>query len=184
MGKNIKAYLLVAFTFLAFNIGNNVALSQEKNDSIKSESLVLVHSPKKATLYSTFLPGLGQAYNKKYVKIPFIYVGFGALVYAVSWNNGEYNRFKDDYNKFPLDEFEGLISKDQLLTYVDKYRRYRDLSVIGIVVLWGLNIIDANVDAHFFSYDISPDISFKTEPVFNCYSFTNNYTGIKLSISF
>ncbi|GAB3808302.1 hypothetical protein GCM10028819_47050 [Spirosoma humi] len=37
--------------------------------------------PKKATMRSLVLPGLGQAYNRQYYKIPFIYVGFGVMGY-------------------------------------------------------------------------------------------------------
>ena len=45
------------------------------------------HSPHKASFYSAILPGLGQAYNKKFVKIPIIYAGAGALIYAISFNS-------------------------------------------------------------------------------------------------
>jgi len=37
----------------------------------------LKHSPTKASVYSAIIPGLGQAYNRKYWKIPIVY---GALV--------------------------------------------------------------------------------------------------------
>src|SRR5450432_874115 len=35
------------------------------------------HDPRKATLYSTFLPGLGQFYNKKYWKLPLVAAALG-----------------------------------------------------------------------------------------------------------
>ena len=46
----------------------------------------------------------------------------------------------------------------------DYYRRYRDLSVAGLAAIYLLNVIDAMVDAQFFNYDISDDLSMKVEP--------------------
>ncbi len=54
------------------------------------ESYAARFDPRKAMLYSAALPGLGQAYNKKYWKIPLIYGAFGGLGFAVWWNNDRY----------------------------------------------------------------------------------------------
>ena len=143
-----------------------------------------VHSPTKATLYSVVLPGLGQAYNKKYWKIPFIYAGFGAFGYFINWNNKNYQIMKSAYSDFTdqdpetnsyLDlegaeyydlskepdktNFKTNVSKQQ-----DYYRRNRDLLVICTFAFYGLNIIDASVDAHFFDFDISEDLTMNWQP--------------------
>lgn len=61
------------------------------------ESNVKIHSPHKATMYSVILPGLGQAYNKKYWKIPILYAGIGATIYAINWNTKNFKKYKSGY---------------------------------------------------------------------------------------
>jgi hypothetical protein len=168
---------------MAFSAFPHEARAQLSGDTILLDESMEAHSPRKATLYSTFLPGLGQAYNKQYWKIPIIYAGFGGLIYAVSFNNTEMKRFKKAYTDFPDNEFEG-VPQDQLLDYIDYYRRYRDLSVIGMVFLWGLNIIEANVNAHFYDYDISRNLSLKVTPLFRNNLTSQPEMGLKLAFQF
>jgi len=142
-----------------------------------------IHSPKKAAIYSAILPGLGQAYNKKYWKIPIVYAGFGAIGYFIKWNNGNYKEMKQAYvdlttgdpnegshvDLFPPDyDFSNSgtynNAKTALTKQQDYYRRNRDLLVISFVGFYGLNIIDASVDAHLFDFDISEDLTFNWQP--------------------
>jgi len=126
---------------------------------------------------------LGQAYNKKYWKIPIIYAGFGTIGYFIGWNNGYYKTMKMAYSDLSDDNpdtnshldllppnwdlndssdranFKTALSKQQ-----DYYRRNRDLLVIGMVAFYGLNIIDASVDAHLFDFDISEDLTLNWQP--------------------
>ncbi|HZM13904.1 MAG TPA: DUF5683 domain-containing protein [Bacteroidales bacterium] len=53
----------------------------------------------------------------------------------------------------------------QLLNGVEYYRRYRDLSYIGIVAWYLVTIIDAQVDASLFDYDITDDLKALLVPV-------------------
>jgi hypothetical protein len=69
-------------------------------DTVEVKSSVKVHSPHKATMYSVMLPGLGQAYNKKYWKIPILYAGIGATIYAISWNTSRYKEYKNGFRDF------------------------------------------------------------------------------------
>jgi len=144
-----------------------------------------IHSPRKASIYSAVLPGLGQAYNKKYWKIPLIYGGFGAFGYFIGWNNKNYkqanNAYKDltdadpatdSYMKlkqiiyYDLTKASDVASlKQGLLSSQDYFRRNRDLLIIVTAAFYGLNIIDASVDAHFFNFDISDDLTLNWEPV-------------------
>lgn len=154
-----------------------------------------VHSPKKATIYSAILPGLGQIYNKKYWKVPLIYAGFGTIGYFINWNNDNYQLFRIGYqhltdgnpetqdylkieavrrNNYNLDnqsEYNNL--KTALSKQQDYYRRNRDLLIISFVGFYGLNIIDASVDAHLFDFDISDDLTLKWEP--SMLNFDNNF---------
>lgn len=132
------------------------------------EELKKLHSPKKATIMSAILPGLGQAYNKKYWKIPIIYAGFAAAGYYLNDNLTNIKEFKALYNTDPTSNnyfYEGRnYSQEQVLSIIDQYTRWRDLSYITFGAIYILNIIDANVDAHLFYFDISEDISMNILP--------------------
>ncbi|HNT93005.1 MAG TPA: DUF5683 domain-containing protein, partial [Bacteroidales bacterium] len=140
--------------------------------------------PIRSTMFAAALPGLGQIYNRKYWKVPFVYAGFGALGYAVTVNTKSYNNFISAYQDFNdiipetdsytdlLDRLVGLDPAEYdpvlhpetanpsttswvnttLLNGVDYYRKYRDLSYIGIAAWYLLTIIDAHVDASLFDY--------------------------------
>jgi hypothetical protein len=128
------------------------------------------HSPKRATIMSAIIPGLGQAYNKKYWKIGIIYAGAGALTYSFIYNTDSL----DAYQRAYVTRIDSDTSNDNLfypnLTDAsvknnrDFHRRARDLTIIGFVALYALNIIDANVDAHLKEFELNEDLSLKVEP--------------------
>ncbi len=91
--------VLVCFVVLAF-VQNVQAKVQ--SDTLVESIKVREHSPHKATVYSALVPGLGQIYNKKYWKLPILYGGIGATVYAIGWNSNQYNDYKDAYIDFSL----------------------------------------------------------------------------------
>jgi hypothetical protein len=131
-------------------------------DSILAQNEYNPLAPAKAAFYSAVVPGLGQAYNKKYWKIPIIYAGIGTGIYFYNQNSKDYNRFRDAYKRrlagFEDDEFQG-ISDDRLIDAQKTASRNRDVSIIVSVAFYLLNIIDANVDAHLRQYNISDDLS-------------------------
>lgn len=128
------------------------------------------HSPKKAAIMSAILPGLGQAYNHKYWKIPIIYAGMAGLGYVVKFNNDYYQRFRKAYvyrvdgDPLTVDAYEGEYTESNLNTLQEFYHRNRDLSIIGCAAFYVLNIIDATVDAHLYYFDVSDDLSLKINP--------------------
>jgi len=146
---------------------------QAKTETPANADSIKPHSPKKAALYSAALPGLGQAYNKKYWKIPIIYAGFGTLVYFIDNNNTEYNKFKaaysyvisEDTGEPPNEYVERYESNSEKLRKIkDFYRRNLELSYILSGALYILNILDATVDAHFFHFDVDKDLSLEVSP--------------------
>ncbi|MEM9685794.1 MAG: DUF5683 domain-containing protein [Bacteroidota bacterium] len=155
-------------------------------------------SPSRAAFYSALLPGLGQAYNKKYWKIPIVYAAIGTGVYFYISNTNFYNQYRDAYKSrlagFTTDEFYDIdgsgvipgnpdISDSALQDAQEFYQRNRDLSLLITVGLYALNIIDANVDAHLRQYNIDEDLTIR--PVFerNQMDF-NIYSGISLTYTF
>jgi hypothetical protein len=64
------------------------------------------------------------------------------------------------------------------------FRRYRDYSILAIVVVYALSLIDAYVDAQLFDYDISPDLSLNIEPQIY-YDYQHQQSAeLKLAIQF
>jgi hypothetical protein len=190
---NNRTYLLrvfFVFVFLLMISGLKAQIVDADTiaavEQIKDVDNEVVHSPRKATIYSAILPGLGQAYNKKYWKIPLIYIGFGTIGYFVHWNNDKYQLFRTGYvhltdgnpetqdylkieavrrNNYNLDDpnqFNNL--RTGLVRQQDYFRRNRDLLIISILGFYGLNIIDASVDAHLFDFDISDDLTMNWSP--------------------
>jgi hypothetical protein len=142
-------------------------------------------APTRAAFYSAALPGLGQAYNKKYWKIPVIYAGIAAGVYFYIQSDNDYDRFRDAYKRrlagFTDDEFFGTgttaaISNDRLIDAQRSAQRNKDVSVIVSLVFYLLNIVDANVDAHLRQFDVSEDLSIT--PRLNKTNFTQPSYGL------
>ncbi|MRT91527.1 DUF5683 domain-containing protein [Ancylomarina sp. 16SWW S1-10-2] len=100
MNKSKTLLFLVIVCFVVIISGQNVQAQKIESDTTYKAIEVEEHSPHKATLYSALLPGLGQIYNKKYWKVPILYAGIGASVYAISWNTGQYNDYKNAYFDF------------------------------------------------------------------------------------
>lgn len=161
-------------------------------------------NPRRAVLMSAIFPGLGQIYNRKYWKLPILYGGFVGLAYAISWNNKYYRDYYNGYidimdndpntnrwHKFvPYGRepasVEAHFKSGVLQRGKDFYRRNRDLSIIAAVALYGLNIVDAYVDAQLFDFDISPDLSMRLQPSISvdAQPFAANMLGMQCTFRF
>lgn len=150
------------------------------------------HSPSKAALYSAILPGLGQGYNKKYWKIPIVYAGFGVITYFIISNTTEYRKYKEAYTYVASgdttwidNDYVEKYDEDQLLDGKNYYRRNMEFSYIIGGFWYILNIIDASVDAHFFDYDVSEDLSIRIDPVIHTRrDDLRAVSGLKLTLKF
>lgn len=148
----------------------NVASDQiivEEKESAKNKDLK-PHSPRKAIILSAVVPGLGQAYNKKYWKIPIVYAGLGVGVYFLQDNLREVKTFKQHYRNATDDDPNTFntsgFSTGALQEKINQHKKWRDYSYLGLVAVYLLNIIDANVDAHLFNFDVSEDLSMSVMP--------------------
>ncbi len=191
MKSILKVLMLALFLGILLLACSNKSIAQHtvSNDTI----LEKVHSPTKAALFSMALPGLGQAYNKKYWKLPIIYAGFGAFAYFIISNGKEYRKYRDAFNwvtngdssvNIPND-YVIKYNQDQLLQGKNHYRRNLEVTYIFTGVWYILNILDAAVDAHFFDYDISDDLSIHFEPMFdNRQKYFGTVTGLSVKLKF
>ena len=167
------------------------------------------HSPQKALMHSLMVPGWGQVYNHQWWKVPFIYAGLGLLVDVYIFNERQYapnlvvaHYYEEgqtistlpstakDYALFVEYQNYG-VSETTLYALVDSYRRDRDLSIMGFFGAWGIQILDAYIDAKFqHSYTMDTDFSFKIEPtILNqqpIYTFASGpmIPGLKLTLAF
>lgn len=134
------------------------------------------HNPSKATLMSTILPGLGQAYNQKYWKIPIVYAALGVSSFLYIKYNNEFKKFRQAYIDYydtdastnsylDFDIPKGVTIARYITVYKDNYRKWRDWAGIAVLVSYALNIIDATVDAHFFDFNIDDNLSMKMQPI-------------------
>jgi hypothetical protein len=131
-------------------------------------------NPRKALLLSFALPGAGQAYNKKWWKIPIVYGALGALTWLEVDNIRQYRALRDNY-KFLVDGDPGTnpteepyrsLDATRMRFYRDQYRRYVELTSVGLGLAYVLAATDAFVDAHLASFDVSDDLSLRMRPRF------------------
>ena len=147
----------------------------------------------RAVWMGAIIPGYGQIYNRSYWKLPFVYGAFFGCAYAITWTNGVYTDYKTAYRDILTDRDNGTRSEDPDKSYIailpegytlsgvggfdkwtttlsnqqNRYRRYRDLSIVAAVAVYALSLIDAYVDAQLFDYDISDDLSLQLDPTLN-----------------
>lgn len=195
-------YLLLIFLFL---FASTIVFAQEpdslivkKEIAIKIKDTAIIKdpynplAPAKAAFYSAVLPGLGQAYNKKYWKIPVIYAGIGVGIYFHIDNDKSYDRFRKAYKRrlagFTDDEFWGegetaLVSDDRLRDAQKTAQKNKDVSIVVSIAFYLLNIIDANVDAHLRQYNVGEDLSLEPKIEFDSPNTKANF-GMALKYSF
>lgn len=176
---------------LFFLFGNQFAFSQKIEAVInKSDTLVIKEidplRPTKASFYSALLPGLGQAYNKKYWKLPIVYGAIGTSLYFYINNNKKYNNYRDAYKRrlqgFNDDEYQ-YLDDSRLIQAQRFYQRNRDLSLLVTVAFYVLNIVDANIDAHLAQFNVNDKLSFQPEVYPNEINYKLNM-GISLNYKF
>lgn len=160
----------------------------------KYDSAMKAHSPKKAALRSAILPGWGQIYNKKYWKLPIVYGGLGTCAGIFFYNLSNYKNtkfaYKVKYNMRVYGTDSALFSsikpnlqfidENSLQFYRNQFRRDIDYTVLVFALLWGLNVVDAAVDAHLKPFDVSPDLSLQLRPGHSQMAGTN---GVSLVLS-
>ena len=182
----LSVFLIVFMASVA--AGQTTTLKTSVPDSVLEKR----HSPTKASIMSALLPGLGQIYNKKYWKVPIIYAGFGLMTYFIITNTDEYMNFKCAYiektNGTSNGNYKYLTDRytaEELQSGREYYRRNLEISILITSVWYILNIIDATVDAHLFTYNISKDLSLKVDPVILERVNNRNFSsGIRLSLRF
>ncbi len=160
-----------------------------------NDSLRRAHSPRTAAIRSALLPGLGQIYNKKYWKLPIVWGAVGITGGIFNYNLKEYrkvrfayfallNKDTPSYTKVAPELQVFIAAGDNglssLRTYRNEFRKNIDYSVLFFLLFWGLNVVDATVDAHLKGFDVSRELSLKLRPSINT---VPNGIGLSLVLS-
>lgn len=144
-------------------------------------------NPAKAAFYSAVLPGLGQAYNNAHWKIPVIYIGGAFIAYLVNDFNGQYSLYRNNLLRITLDENINQIngiSGDRYERAASSARRQRDYTIIIGGLLYGLNIVDAYVEAHLKEFDLNDDLAMRIKPALLPHIGGQPGAGIALTLNF
>ena len=203
----LKPFLLFGAFFFVFILHDIKIFAQQKEDTmlvksdvkpdtigkdsaVSEKSVKKKFNPKVATFRSAVLPGWWQFYNKKYWKIPIIYGSLGTTAGIFFYNLKTYKLLRkavilrsDTILSNDNQVYKDFInlSTESIRSYRNEYRQNIDYSVLVFLLFWGLNVVDATVDAHLKGFDVSPDVSMKIRPGLNS---SNNGPGISFIFFF
>ena len=168
---------------------NNVPLGMKIDQANKNieliESYAKRYNPRKAGLYSAVVPGLGQAYNKKYWKMPIIYGGFVGFGFGINF----YQKIHKEFRIELFDILESGASESasgfdvaQLRSIIDKSRRERDFFIVLTGILYLLNVADAHIDAHLKEFDLNEKLKLTLDPMLRQQN--ELQAGLSINLSF
>ncbi|MBL0183496.1 MAG: hypothetical protein IPP96_14870 [Chitinophagaceae bacterium] len=189
--------VISCFVFISSLLFCNQALAQKDSTQKKNTGIfrkpdpAKAYNPRIATYRSAILPGWGQATNKKYWKIPVVYAALGTTAVIFFRNIKQYREARDSYinaiDGNPANDFEipqpYYAVKDQperIKTFRNQVRQNVDYTVLFFILFWGLNVVDATVDAHLKTFDVSDDLSLQIRPGYSQLAQTN---GISLVLN-
>jgi hypothetical protein len=158
-----------------------------------------IYEPRKAAIYSAILPGLGQVYNRKYWKVPIVYTAIGIPVYTFFYNKTWYNRTRyalavaENGNTATQTYYDSLAKvhpallplvqggkTTSILNYRNEFRKDMDYSILFTLLFWGLNVVDATVDAHLKGFNVSDNLALQVKPAI----LSNQALGVSLVFRF
>jgi hypothetical protein len=188
--------VLFSCLFFFFNAIGNDTIAQVKTvdtlavakDSIRKKA-PRYFNPHTATIRSAILPGLGQIYNKKYWKVPIVYGALGTTAAIYLYNINTYRALRQAYvyitDTFPannvlIDPRFSNLSPTAIRSYRDSFRQNIDYAVLFFLLFWGLNVVDAAVDAHLKAFDVNDNLSLQIKPGHSSMANTN---GISLVLN-
>lgn len=171
-----KSILIISFilvyAFAKAQSDEDIIVNEETISTLKTQDPLDPLRPAKAAFYSATLPGLGQAYNKDYWKLPIVYGALGTGVFFAVDNDKEFKRYRNAFkdrlagriDEFTIVNDDGTttetFSDDALIDAQDFFRRRKELAILITAGMYVLQILEANVDAHLSQYNVSDDLTF------------------------
>lgn len=196
MGKLILISILCFSSLcLAQRTGDPIAVNAVTDSLIQPDNSAYLYDanrPSKAAFYSAVLPGLGQAYNGKYWKIPLAYAGIGGSIFAYITNDKEYDRLRTAFqirlaggtdDEYSREDGTPIVTNAGLERAQRVSQRNKELSLLIAAAFYAIQIIDANVDGHLSQFDVDRDLSFKPYLDYNQAAVGTSY-GFAISYTF
>ncbi|WP_028375126.1 DUF5683 domain-containing protein [Leeuwenhoekiella sp. MAR_2009_132] len=192
--------VLILFLFL-YSFGFAQTVEEKDEPEITAQEIDPVFEeydplrPAKAAFYSGILPGLGQAYNGDYWKIPLVYGAVGTGVGIAIYNHDLFQQYRTAYkdriagriDEFTVIDENGnatqIFTEDQLISAQDFYRRNKELSILITAGIYVLQIIEANVDSHLSQYEVEDRLSFTPFLQRSDFDFSNT-VGMRITYTF
>ena len=189
--KNFILAITLLLPIYCFSQKDSVNIVVKENKIISNNTYNPL-SPSKAAFYSAVFPGGGQAYNKKYWKVPLAWAAVGIPTYFYLNNNSEYKRYREAYklrkrgleDEFTLEDGTELISLTGLERAQKTLRGNRDLSLLVVILGYALQIVEASVNAHLLQFDASDDITIKPTIINNTTTLEPPSVGLSFKYSF
>jgi len=161
--------------------------AQKQDLSIKTSRSIskdTAYKPRTAIIRSAIIPGWGQITNKKYWKLPLVYGALGTTTYLFFRNIKQFNASRNAYNLavdgdpsndnlIPQPYYSVKSQPDRIKNFRNAVRQNADYCVLFFIFFWGLNVVDAAVDAHLKMFDISDDLSLQLKPGYSPLANTN-----------
>jgi hypothetical protein len=185
MLKYLFAFYLIVFSLGLNAQGTSVSDRLIEGDTIQPSRLRKEYDPRRASSLSAMLPGLGQIYNDSWWKVPIIYTGIGFAIYYIDVNNDNRILATDEVKNILAQQAAGeVISENRLRAFrrqADFWRKNRDLVILTLIGVYGLNIIDASIDAHLKGFNVSDNLA-TFKPKMGAISNGTPYVGIGIII--
>ncbi len=167
---------------------NKKAVVKKEKTKIFSIDTSKPYNPRVAILRSAILPGWGQFTNKKYWKMPIVYGALGTTAYIFVRNIKQFREANSSYKNaidgdtsndklIPEPYYSVRSNPDRIKNFRNQVRQNVDYSVLFFIAFWGLNVVDAAVDAHLKTFDVSDNLSLQIKPGYSPMANTN---GISL----
>lgn len=180
-------FILLSILTLSNAVGQgNQTIPTSTNSEAKSDTSTIVENtffdiftgnPGKAAFYGLIIPGGGQAYNKKWWKLPIVLGIEGALIYSIVSNTKNYNRYQDAYImnlNGDVFEIDGTTDVSIIRGRRDSYRKSREYAWVGYIIGHIVVLFEAFIDRHLTEFDVSDDLTFK--PILTDFGPLNGFT--------
>lgn len=196
--KNILLLFFALVTANLFGQKDTISTKNKKSD-LKIKGKLKIQqgiydplAPSKAAFYSAIFPGMGQAYNKKYWKVPIVWGALAIPAYYYQINNSDYKRYRTAYrlrkaglqDEFTLDNGTEVISLTTLETAQETLQENRDFSLLSGIILYVLQILEASVNAHLLQFNTDDNLSLRPTFMADPVKFEAPTVGLKFKYTF